>query len=97
MLHRARAKMTIPGPLVQAQQLQTPGPVSPVATPTSDPPANKAASNTRFRSFAERYLIERANTFRVGHEDEDAWVCIGHAKTAYNMVKERGRTLGDDT
>jgi hypothetical protein len=79
--------------------MQTPiPPPLPVQAPmaaTAEP--NKVPSNTRYRSFAERYVIERASTFRPGHEDEDAWMAAMRAKTAYNMIKEVGRTVKDDT
>lgn len=46
----------------------------------------------RFRSFAERYVIERASTFRSGeHELEDAWSCVERAKKAYGMIADQAR------
>jgi len=45
---------------------------------------------TRFRSFAERYLIERATFFRQGEgELEDAWMCVERAKTLYKHIAEK--------
>lgn len=41
---------------------------------------------TRFRSFAERYVIERASSFKVGNEDADGWEAIQRAKTAYKQI-----------
>jgi hypothetical protein len=52
-------------------------------------------SNARFRSFAERYLIERAGQFRQEHLAEDTWACILDAKRAYNMIGQVGRTVED--
>lgn len=49
----------------------------------------------RFRSFAERYLVERASTFRVGSEDEDAWKCGLNARTAYDMVEQLAMKYAD--
>lgn len=54
---------------------------------------------TRFRSFAERYVIERASTFRVGGNDEleDAWNAVARAKTIYNHIREKAlRVLPDE-
>ena len=51
---------------------------------------------TRFRSFAERYVIERASTFRVGHEDEDGWIAVQRAKTAYKQIAEIGQATYPD-
>lgn len=48
---------------------------------------------TRFRSFAERYLIERASTFTLGKEKEDAFMVIEDAKTMYAMVETASRRL----
>lgn len=42
----------------------------------------------RFRSFTERYLIERASMFRAGHEQQDAWLCIQDAKRIYKMIEQ---------
>lgn len=56
--------------------------------------ANK--SDPRFRSFAERYIIARANYFRVGHETEDAWNCLLDAKRVYKMAQRMGETIEPD-
>jgi len=45
---------------------------------------------TRFRSFAERYLIERAKTFHTEEELEDGWKAIEDAKKLYVMVESAG-------
>jgi hypothetical protein len=44
----------------------------------------------RFRSFAERYVIERAQSFTVGHEQEEAWRALLDAKSLYMQVKGMG-------
>lgn len=44
----------------------------------------------RFRSFAERYIIERAHAFRPGHEQEDAWAALLDAKSSYGQIKSVG-------
>lgn len=44
------------------------------------------AETNRFRSFAERYIIERASKFREGHEREDAWTALQDACAIYGMV-----------
>lgn len=41
---------------------------------------------SRFRSFAERYVIERASTFKVETEIEDAWSAVERAKTIYKHI-----------
>ena len=41
---------------------------------------------TRFRSFAERYVIERTSTFPIGEEDKHGWEAIQRAKTAYKQI-----------
>lgn len=42
----------------------------------------------RFRSFAERYVVERAASFRAGHEQEDAWACVQEAVNVYTTIHE---------
>lgn len=44
----------------------------------------------RFRSFAERYVIERALNFRPGHEQEDAWAAMLDAKGIYAQIRGLG-------
>lgn len=44
----------------------------------------------RFRSFAERYVIERAPTFRTGHEQQDAWAAMLDARSIYTGIKSVG-------
>jgi hypothetical protein len=57
----------------------------------------QAQSNTRFRSFAERYIVERCRDWKESEIDERAWEAILQARSIYNKVKEVGRTLGPDT
>ena len=47
----------------------------------------------RFRSFAERYVIERASSFRTGHEQEDAWTAILDSKTLYHQISEQAKYM----
>lgn len=61
------------------------------------PAPNKVPSNARFRSFAERWVVERARGFTEATITNDTWTAIQQAKTAYNMIKEVGRNLTDDT
>lgn len=42
----------------------------------------------RFRSFAERYVIERTASFSPGAELEGAWRAIQDAKKIYCMIAE---------
>jgi hypothetical protein len=41
----------------------------------------------RFRSFAERYVIERASTFKGETEMEDAWNAVERAKSIYKHIE----------
>lgn len=54
------------------------------ATGAAGPPP----PTSRFRSFAERYVIERAGTFTTGNELEGAWQALQDAKKIYNMIGE---------
>lgn len=45
----------------------------------------------RFRSFAERYTIERAGHFRIGFEREDAWQTLLDAKTIYGNIASQAK------
>lgn len=49
----------------------------------------------RFRSFAERYVVERAAHFRVGFEQDDAWKAILDAKTIYGQIAAHAHTSQD--
>ena len=41
---------------------------------------------TRFRSFAERYVIERASGFK---SDIDAWTAVRDAMRVYKMIEQQ--------
>lgn len=41
---------------------------------------------TRFRSFAERYVIERASGFK---SDTDAWTAVQDAMRVYRMIEQQ--------
>lgn len=58
----------------------------------------KVQSSQRFRSFAERYLIERLK-FIPADADMNAanHKIMLEARSAYNMIREMGRTIADDT
>lgn len=60
---------------------------------------NERPSNARFRSFAERYVCARAEFFRVPPKEhmEDQWLCIQDARRAYDMIKQTGRNILDDS
>lgn len=49
------------------------------------------SNEQRFRSFAERYVIARAATFRAGQEDEDGWAAALQAKSLYRKMEAMGR------
>jgi hypothetical protein len=48
--------------------------------------SNGSDDYSRYRSFAERYVVERAGTFRVGYEQEDAWKAQQDALSIYNSI-----------
>lgn len=48
----------------------------------------------RFRPFAERYVIERAASFRKGFEKEDGWEAIQTARSLYKMIEGVGHNMG---
>lgn len=54
------------------------------------------ADYDRFRSFAERYIIERASGFRTGHEREDAWTATLDAKTIYGNIARAAQDAEPD-
>ena len=41
---------------------------------------------TRFRSFVERYVIERASGFK---SDTDAWTAVQDAMRIYRMIEQQ--------
>lgn len=41
----------------------------------------------RFRSFAERYVVERAKHFKVGEEEADGWKAILDAKSLFAKIE----------
>jgi hypothetical protein len=43
-------------------------------------------NTTRFRSFAERYLLTRSHLFKQGRELEDAHACVLEARTVYKII-----------
>ena len=47
----------------------------------------------KFRSFAERYVIERAASFRKGFEKEDGWEAIQTARSLYKMIEGVGHNM----
>lgn len=50
----------------------------------------------RFRSFAERYIVARAEHFKPGHEKEDGWDAILQAKTLYKSIEKVGNGLANE-
>lgn len=45
---------------------------------------------TRWRSFAERYLVERASVFEPGKEIEGIWTEVNNALSAYEHIYHVG-------
>ena len=72
------------------------GPYGPPANGTVGPPTVNDTEKTRFRSFAERYVIERASSFKEDTEQNDAWKAILQAKTVYKMIHGIANTLTMD-
>jgi hypothetical protein len=58
-------------------------------------PSQRKEANSRFRSFAERYIIERCKDWKEGEIDERAWACILEAQSIYAKVKEFSRNVSD--
>jgi hypothetical protein len=46
---------------------------------------------TRFRSFAERYLIERASTFTKGNQQREAHEEVLNARAMFRMIESVDR------
>ena len=49
--------------------------------------------NERFRSFAERYVVERASTLEPGKEREQAFTVILDARCIYEQIALQGATV----
>lgn len=62
----------------------------------ADEETNMPPDNPRFRSFAERYIIERCREWKEGEINERAWAALLEAKSVYAKVKQVSRTLGRD-
>src|SRR5208283_2208254 len=56
--------------------------------PTDQKDANMVSDEERYRSFAERYVIERASTFRKDHEQEDAFKAYQDALSIFRNISE---------
>jgi len=70
------------------------GQASPQVQPGPAAEANgPRPSDVRFRSFAERYVVERARTFDQARLEDDAWRAVTEARTIYKMICETGRTI----
>ena len=50
----------------------------------------------RFRSFAERYVIERAGHWKPGEEDTGAWAAIQDAKRVYQQIALAGEHVQEE-
>lgn len=76
----------------QAAQQAQPTPVAAQNQATARP------ADPRFRSFVERYVIERAAFFRVDPEGhmEDQWQCIQDAKRVYALIKRVGEGAANE-
>ena len=53
---------------------------------------------TRFRSFAERYVVARAQYFRTDIDEmEDAWITVDRAKKIYKHIHAKAIAMRDET
>lgn len=50
---------------------------------------NVAEIERRLSSFIERYVVERAGSFRAGFEKEDGFTAIQDANTLYELIEAR--------
>jgi hypothetical protein len=48
---------------------------------------NEGQNMAGIQSFLERYVIERAGSFRVGHEGEDTWKAILDGRRAFEQIQ----------
>lgn len=65
--------------------------------PSAKDEEQRSLSNQRFRSFAERYLVERCRDWPEDQIDARAWEAILQARSIYQKVREVGRTITNDT
>lgn len=67
------------------------------ANPNTGQPAHvsRQKSDTRFRSFAERWMVARAHLMTPEPERlaEETWQAIMDAKRAYNMIRSAGENI----
>jgi hypothetical protein len=66
--------------------------------PIAGPAKARKPSDQRFRSFAERYLVARANFFRQDPDGlaQDQWNCIMDAKRIYQMIERTGQSIAPE-
>lgn len=71
-----------------------------MGNPNTGQPAHvsRQKSDTRFRSFAERWMVARAHmlTADPAFLAEDTWRAIMDAKRAYNMIRSAGENIEPD-
>lgn len=70
--------------------------MSPVNPNTGQPAhVSRQKSDTRFRSFAERWMVARAHLMTPDRERlaEETWLAIMDAKRAYNMIRSAGENI----
>jgi hypothetical protein len=67
-------------------------------SPAAPASPKKRNSDQRFRSFAERYLVARAQFFRQDPKGlaEDTWSCILDAERAYRMIERTGQHINPE-
>lgn len=65
-----------------------------ISVPTLADLPDERESNSRYRSFAERFIIERVRNLQIVDDGVLHSLCL-QARTAYKMVKEVGRTVDD--
>ena len=62
---------------------------APLNRPTSRLYNEQPVEQQRFRSFVERYVVERAGSFRPGYEKEDGWLAVEDARVLFDHINNR--------
>lgn len=67
----------------------------PMQARTLAPIPRPMENRVRFRSFAERYVIERAAHFDKATVSEDGWAAVTEAKTIYAQITAVSEGFGE--
>jgi hypothetical protein len=82
--------------MVQGSQQNNASGMAQAVMPAAGQATARRSPDTRFRSFAERFLIERLSRFDQEALEEDIWKCIMEAKNAYSKIRLISETLNDE-